>query len=151
MRPWFANAPPATTDQDTRLDVLVAPHRRQLDARSGHDLDFKWFHRRLANSESQRSGVGSTGRPPPEHPIIPLALVHILSPPLPRWVQRTLRRPPFPAHFTASEYGVGLRSLSQSQKDRTLKSLSSAKKLAREAILLGQVRCFSGSMPNCHR
>jgi hypothetical protein len=122
-----------------------------LDTRSGHHLDFKWFDRRLANSESQRSGVRSTGRPPPEPLIIRPASVLIVAPTLPRWVQRTLRRPPFPAHFTASEYGVGLRPLSQSQKDRTLKSLSSAKKSAREAILVGTVRCFSGSMQNCHR
>lgn len=59
-----------------------APHRRQLDARPGHDLDFKWFHRRLANSESERIGVGPTGHPEP--PTIPLALVHIVAPPLPQ-------------------------------------------------------------------
>ena len=78
LGPTLDSSPPATTDQDTRLGVLVAPHRRQLDARSGHDLDFKWFHRRLANSESERIGVGPTGHPEP--PIIPVALVHIGGP-----------------------------------------------------------------------
>ena len=57
-----------------------APHRRQLDARSGHHLDFKWFDRRLANSESERIGMEPTGHPEP--PTIPPASVHIggLSP-----------------------------------------------------------------------
>ena len=57
-------SPAATADQDARLGILIAPHRSQLDTRSGHPLDFKWFDRRLANSESERIGVGSTGRPP---------------------------------------------------------------------------------------
>jgi hypothetical protein len=44
---------------------LSATHRRQLDTPSGHHLDFKWFDRRLANSESERIGVGPTGHPEP--------------------------------------------------------------------------------------
>jgi hypothetical protein len=57
---------------------LSATHRRQLDTPSGHHLDFKWFDRRLANSESERIGVGPTGHPEP--PTIPPASVHIGGP-----------------------------------------------------------------------